>query len=304
MCVLPRHRRSAGLLTPPTCVMQIRDLNSGTFGFVQLAKDKQTGELVACKFIERGDKVWFSFCLQHGGCWGPTRGLGGLDTPGSRRSRCCTAAEWGVPVPLQVTKYVEREILNHRCLVHPHIVQFKEVKPCLHPLLSLPAQNARLADSPCVPAQCACVILFVPAQQHTAQHQPNACMHAAVRAQRRATQVFLTSQHLGISMEFASGGDMFEYVVKKNGLREEEARWFFQQLIVGLDYCHRMVRARAAGAEPAGQHAAASSGPRQAGGQRAAAHSTAQHSTPGRAWPMGDSRVLVSARAVGARRCS
>lgn len=34
---------------------------------------------------------------------------------------------------------------------------------------------------------------------------------------------------------------MFEYVVKKNGLREEEARWFFQQLIVGLDYCHRMV---------------------------------------------------------------
>jgi hypothetical protein len=42
-------------------------------------------------------------------------------------------------------------------------------------------------------------------------------------------------------MEFAPGGDMFEYVVKKNGLREEEARWFFQQLIVGLDYCHRMV---------------------------------------------------------------
>lgn len=55
-------------------------------------------------------------------------------------------------------------------------------------------------------------------------------------------QVFLTSQYLGIAMEFASGGDMFEYVVKKNGLREEEARWFFQQLIVGLDYCHRMVR--------------------------------------------------------------
>jgi hypothetical protein len=38
-----------------------------------------------------------------------------------------------VPVPLQVTKYVEREILNHRCLVHPHIVQFREVRPALHP---------------------------------------------------------------------------------------------------------------------------------------------------------------------------
>lgn len=112
---------------------KIRDLNSGTFGFVQLARDKQSGELTAIKFIERGDKV---------------------------------------------TKYVEREIDNHRCLVHPHIVQFKEV--------------------------------------------------------------FLTSNHLGIAMEFAPGGDMFEYVVKKNGLREDEARWFFQQLIVGLDYCHRM----------------------------------------------------------------
>ncbi len=28
---------------------------------------------------------------------------------------------------LQITKYVEREIINHRCLVHPHIVQFREV---------------------------------------------------------------------------------------------------------------------------------------------------------------------------------
>jgi hypothetical protein len=32
-----------------------------------------------------------------------------------------------LPCGLQVTKYVEREILNHRFLMHPHIVQFKEV---------------------------------------------------------------------------------------------------------------------------------------------------------------------------------
>lgn len=31
---------------------------------------------------------------------------------------------------MQVTKYVEREILNHRFLMHPHIVQFKEVSRC------------------------------------------------------------------------------------------------------------------------------------------------------------------------------
>jgi len=41
----------------PHTPTQIRDLNSGTFGFVQLARDKQSGEYVAIKFIERGDKV-------------------------------------------------------------------------------------------------------------------------------------------------------------------------------------------------------------------------------------------------------
>ena len=33
---------------------------------------------------------------------------------------------------------------------------------------------------------------------------------------------------------------MFEYVVRKGGLRESEARWFFQQLIVAVDYIHGM----------------------------------------------------------------
>lgn len=43
-------------------------------------------------------------------------------------------------------------------------------------------------------------------------------------------------------MEYAAGGDMFEHVVRKGGLKESEARWFFQQLLVGVDYVHRMVR--------------------------------------------------------------
>lgn len=38
-------------------MLQIRDLNAGTFGFVELALDKSTGQQVAIKFIERGDKV-------------------------------------------------------------------------------------------------------------------------------------------------------------------------------------------------------------------------------------------------------
>ena len=39
------------------CVSQIRDIGSGNFGVAKLMRDKQTGELVAVKFIERGDKV-------------------------------------------------------------------------------------------------------------------------------------------------------------------------------------------------------------------------------------------------------
>lgn len=54
-------------------------------------------------------------------------------------------------------------------------------------------------------------------------------------------EVFLTHDHLAIAMEYAAGGDMFQHVTKRRGLSEDESRWFFQQLILGLDYCHKMV---------------------------------------------------------------
>ena len=57
-----------------------------------------------------------------------------------------------------------------------------------------------------------------------------------------AAQVFLTKEYLAIAMEYAAGGDMFQYVKHRGGLEEVEARWFFQQLIIGMDYCHKMVR--------------------------------------------------------------
>ncbi len=53
-------------------------------------------------------------------------------------------------------------------------------------------------------------------------------------------EVFLTPDYLGIAMEYAAGGDMFQHVTMKRGLSEDEARWFFQQLVLGLDYCHKM----------------------------------------------------------------
>lgn len=40
-------------------------------------------------------------------------------------------------------------------------------------------------------------------------------------------------------MEYVSGGELFDYIVKHGKLKEYEARRFFQQIISGVDYCHR-----------------------------------------------------------------
>lgn len=40
-------------------------------------------------------------------------------------------------------------------------------------------------------------------------------------------------------MEYVSGGELFDYIVKQGKLHESEARKFFQQIISGVDYCHR-----------------------------------------------------------------
>lgn len=77
-----------------------------------------------------------------------------------------------------IDKRVEREIICHKQMLHPHVVQFKDV--------------------------------------------------------------FLTANHVAIVMEYASGGDLETYVHEKKGIPEDKARWFFQQLIVALDYIHLM----------------------------------------------------------------
>ncbi|KXZ46115.1 hypothetical protein GPECTOR_47g393 [Gonium pectorale] len=51
-------------------------------------------------------------------------------------------------------------------------------------------------------------------------------------------EVFLTPSHLGIVMEYAAGGELFERIVRAGRFSEDEARYFFQQLISGVDYCH------------------------------------------------------------------
>ena len=69
--------------------------------------------------------------------------------------------------------------------------------------------------------------------------------------------MFLTPTHLAIAMEYAQGGDLFNYTLghRPHGrLAEQQARWIFQQLIIGLDYCHRRVSTAFTLLQSAGVH--------------------------------------------------
>lgn len=111
----------------------IKDLGSGNFGTARLMRNRENGEYVAVKFIERGEKI---------------------------------------------DKNVEREIINHRMLRHPNIIAFREL--------------------------------------------------------------FITSESLGIVMEYAAGGELFDKIVEAGRFSEEQARYFFQQLIEGVEFCHEL----------------------------------------------------------------
>ncbi|XP_010546286.1 PREDICTED: serine/threonine-protein kinase SRK2G-like [Tarenaya hassleriana] len=111
----------------------VKDLGAGNFGVARLMRHKETKQLVAMKYIERGRKI---------------------------------------------DENVAREIINHRSLRHPNIIRFKEV--------------------------------------------------------------VLTPTHLAIVMEYAAGGELFDRICSAGRFSEPEARYFFQQLICGVDYCHSM----------------------------------------------------------------
>ncbi|KAF5954744.1 hypothetical protein HYC85_007600 [Camellia sinensis] len=62
----------------------------------------------------------------------------------------------------------------------------------------------------------------------------------AVKYIERGEKVILTPTHLAIVMEYASGGELFARISNAGRFDENEARFFFQQLISGVSYCHEM----------------------------------------------------------------
>ncbi|KAL6052206.1 non-specific serine/threonine protein kinase [Balamuthia mandrillaris] len=52
-------------------------------------------------------------------------------------------------------------------------------------------------------------------------------------------EVIETTSDIFMIMEYVSGGELFDYIVANGRLSEDEARKFFQQIISGVEYCHR-----------------------------------------------------------------
>ncbi|KAI5067635.1 hypothetical protein GOP47_0018163 [Adiantum capillus-veneris] len=55
----------------------------------------------------------------------------------------------------------------------------------------------------------------------------------------RLYEVIDTPTDIYLLMEYVNSGELFDYIVEKGRLGEDEARRFFQQIISGVEYCHR-----------------------------------------------------------------
>ncbi|CDF32209.1 SNF1-related serine threonine protein kinase catalytic subunit alpha KIN10 [Chondrus crispus] len=62
------------------------------------------------------------------------------------------------------------------------------------------------------------------------------CLHPHII---RLYEVIETSTDVFVVTEYSSGGELFDYIVERGRLAEADARRFFQQIISGVEYCHK-----------------------------------------------------------------
>ncbi|VAH85325.1 unnamed protein product [Triticum turgidum subsp. durum] len=55
----------------------------------------------------------------------------------------------------------------------------------------------------------------------------------------RVYEVIETPKDIFVVMEYCQNGELLDYIVEKGRLQEDEARRIFQQIISGVEYCHR-----------------------------------------------------------------
>eukprot|EP01026_Neomeris_dumetosa_P019363 TRINITY_DN1782_c0_g1_i3.p1 TRINITY_DN1782_c0_g1~~TRINITY_DN1782_c0_g1_i3.p1 ORF type:complete len:400 (+),score=32.18 TRINITY_DN1782_c0_g1_i3:246-1445(+) len=51
---------------------------------------------------------------------------------------------------------------------------------------------------------------------------------------------YFASPYLCVEMEYAPGGTLLQYLNRKKSISEDEVRYWFQQLVLAVNYCHRM----------------------------------------------------------------
>ena len=56
----------------------------------------------------------------------------------------------------------------------------------------------------------------------------------------RIYDVIETSDFIYIIMEYAVGGELFDYIVANKRVKEKEARSFFRMVLSAVDYCHKV----------------------------------------------------------------
>lgn len=69
----------------------------------------------------------------------------------------------------------------------------------------------------------------------------------------RSHPVFENSSKIVIVMEYASKGDLYDYISERQRLSEQEARHFFRQVVSAVYYCHK-VSGGSVGSDPTEAH--------------------------------------------------
>ncbi len=53
-------------------------------------------------------------------------------------------------------------------------------------------------------------------------------------------EIVETTKQLYLIMEYANGGELYEYIVANTRIKEPEACRFFQQVVSGVEYVHKL----------------------------------------------------------------
>ena len=178
--------------------LQMKDLGEGSFGVCKLATDLSDGEKVAVKFIARGPRVRRKL----------RSSAGRLSSARKAGQRC--------PLPAPRALLTARRARADR--------QERGARGA-DTLAVEPPQRHRLQEG-------------VPRAPDTATATGVPPLLAPHPRRSRRPQVFLTDDKLGLCLEYANGGELFERVKAAGRFEEDMARFFFQQLLAGVQHCH------------------------------------------------------------------